>query len=148
MVTSARDLTLMEGNRWEFAKIVPARTLLEKIHERHPNIEPLPALPGETSRTYHFPGTHVGRVGFISSMTDHFCGTCNRLRITADGNFKVCLFGEDEISLRDLMREGASDHELLKSIGRAVWHKKEAHGGMQVSELQHGTNRSMIRIGG
>src|ERR1700721_1338398 len=94
------------GNRWDFAKIVPAQTLLERIRQRHPNIEPLPSSRGDTSRTYHFPGTHLGKVGFISSMTDHFCGSCNRLRITADGNLKVCLFGEDEVSLRDTMRRG------------------------------------------
>jgi molybdenum cofactor biosynthesis enzyme MoaA len=142
------NLTLRLGNRWDFAKIVPANALLDTIRQRHPNITPLPTLPGETSRTYHFPGTHVGRVGFISSMTDHFCGTCNRLRITADGNLKACLFGEDEVSLRDLMRAGVDDHKLLQVIGNAVGEKKEAHGGMQVSELQHGNNRSMIRIGG
>ena len=125
-----------------------AKTLLNKIQEHHPNIEPLPGLPGETSRTYHLPGTHMGRVGFISSMTDHFCGTCNRLRITADGNLKVCLFGEDEVSLRDRIRQGADDSELLDIIGKAVGNKKEAHGGMKVEELQYGNNRSMIKIGG
>jgi cyclic pyranopterin phosphate synthase len=129
-------------------KIVSAKTLLDTIRKQHPNIEPLPALPGETSRTYHLPRTHKGRIGFISSMTDHFCGTCNRLRITADGNLKVCLFGEDEVSLRDLIRKGADDRELLEVIGKAVGNKKEAHGGMQVEELQYGNNRSMIRIGG
>jgi molybdenum cofactor biosynthesis enzyme MoaA len=139
---------LSPGNKWDFAKIVSAKTLLQRIRDVHPNIEPLPALPGETSKTYHLPGTHVGRVGFISSMTDHFCGTCNRLRITADGNLKVCLFGEDEVSLRDLMRGGASDEELLQVIGKAVGEKKEAHGGMKVEELKYGNNRSMIRIGG
>ena len=136
------------GNRWDFAKIVSAKTLLDNIREKHPTIEPLPALPGETSRTYHIPGTHMGRVGFISSMTDHFCGTCNRLRITADGNLKVCLFGEDEVSLRDLIRRGADDAELMETIGKAVGDKKEAHGGMEVDELKYGNNRSMIRIGG
>jgi molybdenum cofactor biosynthesis enzyme MoaA len=138
----------MIGNRWDFSKIVSTKTLLDKIREHHPNIEPLPALPGETSRTYHLLGTHIGRVGFISSMTDHFCGTCNRLRITADGNLKVCLFGEDEVSLRDLMRGGADDDELLALIGKAVGKKKEAHGGMEVDQLKYGNNRSMIRIGG
>lgn len=139
---------LTSGNRWDFAKVVSAKTLLERIRERHPNIEALPARPGDTSKTYHFLGTHIGRVGFISSMTDHFCGTCNRLRITADGNLKVCLFGEEEVSLRDLIRNGADDSQLLDVIGKAVGEKKEAHGGMEVAELKHGNNRSMIRIGG
>ena len=58
------------------------------------------------------------------------------------------MFGEDEVSLRDLMRRGDNDPELLKVIGKAVGNKKEAHGGMQVEELKYGNNRSMIRIGG
>jgi len=145
---SSNNLELTPGNRWDFAKIVSAKTLLERIRKEHPHIEPLPALPGETSRTYHLPHTHKGRIGFISSMTDHFCGTCNRLRVTADGNLKVCLFGEDEVSLRDLIRGGADDGQLLEVIGKAVGSKKEAHGGMEVNELKYGNNRSMIRIGG
>lgn len=139
---------LTTGNKWEMAKIVPAKRLLENIRERHPNIVPLPSLPGDTSRTYHLPGTHKGRIGFISSMTDHFCGTCNRLRITADGNLKVCLFGENETSLRDCIRKGATDHQLLETIAKAVGNKMEAHGGMKVEDLKYGNNRSMILIGG
>jgi len=60
----------------------------------------------------------------------------------------VCLFGEDEVSLRDRMRQGADDNELLDIIGKAVGNKKEAHGGMKVEELKYGNNRSMIKIGG
>ncbi len=55
-----------------------------------------------------------GKVGFISSMTDHFCGTCNRLRITADGNLKVCLFSNKETDLKSLLRKGATDEEIYK----------------------------------
>src|SRR5438552_10197605 len=138
------DLTV--GNRWDFAKIVSAKTLLEIIRQRHPNIEALPALPGETSKTYHLPGTHLGRVGFITSMSDHFCGTCNRLRITADGNLKVCLFGNAEVNLRDLLRQNVSDRELLEVIGIAVKNKKKQHAG--TFELVRTKNRPMILIGG
>lgn len=79
-------------------------------------------------------------------MTDHFCGTCNRLRITADGSIKVCLFGNTEVSLRDLMREGKSDEELVEVIGAAVKKKKKQHAGM--FELASRKNRPMILIGG
>jgi cyclic pyranopterin phosphate synthase len=95
-------------------------------------------------------------------MSDHFCGTCNRLRITADGNlkvllynfhiiilngiFQVCLFGNSEVSLRDLLRRGGNDEELLAVIGQAVQRKKFAHAGM--SELASTKNRPMILIGG
>jgi len=57
-------------------------------------------------------------VGFITSMSEHFCATCNRLRITADGNLKVCLFGPQEVSLRDAMREGKTDEELRSNTAQ------------------------------
>jgi molybdenum cofactor biosynthesis enzyme MoaA len=79
-------------------------------------------------------------------MTDHFCGTCNRLRITADGSIKVCLFGNTEVSLRDLIREGKTDDELVHVIGAAVKKKKKQHAGM--FELASRKNRPMILIGG
>lgn len=79
-------------------------------------------------------------------MTEHFCGTCNRLRITADGNIKVCLFGNAEVSLRDMMRQEKTDEQLLEIIGAAVKKKKKQHAGM--FELASRKNRPMILIGG
>ena len=79
-------------------------------------------------------------------MTEHFCGDCNRIRLMADGNLKVCLFDQGEVSLRDAMRGGASDDELMGVVGKAVGNKKAKHAGM--SDLQNMENRSMIRIGG
>jgi cyclic pyranopterin phosphate synthase len=79
-------------------------------------------------------------------MSDEFCGTCNRLRLTADGALKVCLFGNAEVSLRDLMRSGAGDADLVEAIQSAVSRKKAAHAGMhQLVDLE---NRPMILIGG
>lgn len=73
---------------------------------------------------------YVGQVGFITSMSEHFCYSCNRLRITADGNLKVCLFeGKSEVSLRDAMRQGATDESLEEIIGCAVTKKKKQHAG-------------------
>lgn len=72
----------------------------------------------------------AGQVGFITSMSDHFCYSCNRLRITADGNLKVCLFeGQSEVSLRDAIRAGAEDEEIEEIIGLAVTKKKKQHAG-------------------
>ena len=87
-----------------------------------------------------------GSVSFVTSMTSNFCGGCNRLRIMADGNLKVCLFGNSEVSLRDAMRGGASDEELMEVAAAAVGRKKAAHAGMH--DLAKMENRSMIRIGG
>lgn len=62
--------------------------MLTAIREKYPDFHALPNQPNDTSKAYKVPD-HVGQVGFITSMTEHFCGSCNRLRITADGNLKV-----------------------------------------------------------
>ncbi|XP_077197964.1 molybdenum cofactor biosynthesis protein 1 isoform X1 [Paroedura picta] len=87
----------------------------------------------------------LGQVSFITSMSEHFCGSCNRLRITADGNLKVCLFGNSEVSLRDYLRSGATEEEeLVQVIGAAVGRKKKQHAGMfNISQMK---NRPMILI--
>lgn len=93
---------------------------------------------------------HMGRLGFITSMTNHFCGTCNRVRITADGQLKVCLFGSAEVSLRDAMREGASDVDLALIVRAALQKKKFALGGHGNAEgiKKANNNRPMTLIGG
>ena len=102
-------------------------------------------LPSDTAKSYRVPG-HTGTVSFISSMTDHFCGSCNRLRMTSDGNLKVCLFGNSEINLRDILREGATDEQLIQVIAAAVQRKRASHAGMyEIAEMK---NRPMILIGG
>ncbi|KAJ1922985.1 hypothetical protein IWQ60_006159 [Tieghemiomyces parasiticus] len=83
---------------------VPYRELLDSIATQFGSIDRLQDDPNDTSKAYRIPD-FAGQFGFITSMTDHFCGTCNRLRITADGNLKVCLFGNAEVSLRDYLRE-------------------------------------------
>lgn len=133
------------GNKWKENKLVPYQELIENIRAVHPTFKKLTDDPNDTSKAYHVPG-FAGQVGFITSMSDHFCGTCNRLRITADGNLKVCLFGNTEVSLRDMMREGKSDEELRQVIEMAVKNKKKQHAGM--SNLVNMKNRPMILIGG
>jgi len=103
----------------------------------------------DTTKWWRVEG-HVGRVGFITSMSEHFCGTCNRIRLTADGQLKVCLFGSAEISLRDAMREGASDEELQFIVKAALQKKKFALGGHGSAEGIEAANdnRPMTLIGG
>jgi len=133
-----------DGNRWDDDTLVPYAEMLERIRERFPLVRKQDG-PHDTSKTYQVPG-HEGQVGFITSMTEHFCEGCNRLRITADGNIKVCLFGSAEISLRDAMRDGASDDDLRAVISRAVGDKHARHAGMY--NLAKMDNRPMITIGG
>ncbi|CAA7264839.1 unnamed protein product [Cyclocybe aegerita] len=118
------------GNKWDKKKMVKSSELLERIRVRHPNVQRASDELNDTARSWIIPG-HEGSFGFISSMSDHFCASCNRLRLTADGQIKVCLFDANEVSLRDKLRTGASDDELLETIGRAVAGKKEKHAGME-----------------
>lgn len=134
-----------DGNGWEDTELVPLAEMQERVEDVFGPLEPLPGQPEDTATTFRVPG-FTGSVGFIASMSVPFCAGCNRLRITADGNFKVCLFGPKEVSLRDLMRNGAGDDELRGVIGVAVNGKKAAHAGMDV--LARTQNRPMILIGG
>jgi GTP 3',8-cyclase len=93
------------GNKWSQNKMVSFQEMLEIIRSKYPNVHGVNGHRNDTSKTYQIPG-FVGKVGFITSMTNDFCGTCNRLRITSDGNLKVCLHGNAEVSLRDILREG------------------------------------------
>ncbi|XP_020855210.1 molybdenum cofactor biosynthesis protein 1 isoform X4 [Phascolarctos cinereus] len=133
------------GNKWNFKKMVSYTEMLDMIHQRWPELEKLPEEASSTAKAFRVPGFR-GQVSFITSMSEHFCGTCNRLRITADGNLKVCLFGNSEVSLRDHLRAGASEEELLSIIGAAVGRKKQQHAGMfNIAQMK---NRPMILIGG
>lgn len=118
------------GNRWQTEKMLSFGDMMNMILKKFPNFTPLPNGPNDTSKAYHVPG-FKGQIGFITSMTEHFCGSCNRLRITADGNLKVCLFGNKEVSLRDAIRSGCSEEDLLTLIGGAVFRKKKQHAGEQ-----------------
>ncbi|KAJ7991318.1 hypothetical protein DPEC_G00296080 [Dallia pectoralis] len=133
-----------DGNKWNFKKMVSYQEMLDHIRQQWPDLQQLPLGKTDTAKTFKVPGFQ-GQVGFITSMSDHFCGSCNRLRITADGNLKVCLFGNTEVSLRDILRSGASEQELLEIIGAAVGRKKKQHAGMfNISRMK---NRPMILIG-
>ncbi|KAI5838809.1 molybdenum cofactor biosynthesis protein A [Morchella snyderi] len=146
-----------DGNKWNKNKMVSYKDMVDLIHTTHPSLQKMASQrPNDTSKSWHVPG-YQGRVGFITSMTHNFCGSCNRLRITGDGNLKVCLFGDAEVSLRDMMRKyrdreaevGAGDRavmerELLEVVGVAVGRKKDKHAGM--GELENMKNRPMILI--
>jgi molybdenum cofactor biosynthesis enzyme MoaA len=135
-----------DSNRWKETKMLSYADMVNRIQIKYPSFTKLPPESiHETSKTWHVPG-YVGRVGFISSMSDHFCSTCNRLRLTADGSLKVCLFGPQEVSLRDAIREGRNDEELALIVGAAVQKKKSQHAGMMQIAAQK--NRPMITIGG
>lgn len=147
-----------DGNRWNDKKMVDYKEMIQIIKSRFPNFERKQNedTENDTSKAWAVPG-FLGRIGFITSMTENFCGSCNRLRLTADGNLKVCLFGNTELNLRDPLRnidqtetdaevQPTKDDELLELIGAAVKRKKPRHAGM--FNIANSKNRPMILIGG
>jgi GTP 3',8-cyclase len=101
--------------------------------------------PSETARRYTF-SDGVGEIGFINPVSEPFCSTCDRIRITADGQLRTCLFGTEETDLRTVLRSSAADETLIQTIRQAVWHKELKHyiGDKRFKRA----SRSMSRIGG
>lgn len=117
-----------DGNKWSMKKMLSYEEMLSLIREKYPDLQKVQDHANDTSKTYKVPG-FAGRIGFITSMTENFCGTCNRLRITSDGNLKVCLFGNTEVSLRDILREynngNPIDVEAMEAIKQLEMDRKE-----------------------
>jgi cyclic pyranopterin phosphate synthase len=108
-------------------------------------LEPEPREPSATARVYRFADGH-GRIGFINPVSEPFCADCNRVRLTADGRLRTCLFSLHETDLRAAMRDGAGDQELEKIIREAVWRKELKHHVGEPGFIQPA--RSMSAIGG
>ena len=147
MPVSIRFIEYMpfSGNGWSDDYFVPWSDMRDEIERKYGELVVVPGRPSATAKEFRVPD-FTGTIGFISSMSDHFCGACDRLRLTADGNLKVCLFGRREVSLRDMIREGRSDAELEAEISDAVRRKAPQHAGMY--NLVDDENRPMILIGG
>jgi GTP 3',8-cyclase len=109
-------------NHWRSELVVPSKELLERIGARWPLTSLEPQYRGEVARRYGFADGR-GEVGFISSVSQPFCGDCSRARLSSDGVLYTCLFATHGTSLRDALRGGASDDQLLELI-RGVWLKR------------------------
>jgi cyclic pyranopterin phosphate synthase len=111
---------------WERSKVVPSREILEQVSTAFPLV-PANGRSPQPATVFRFADGAPGRVGFISSVTEPFCDTCNRIRITADGQLRVCLFDVEETDLRGPLRSGASDEDLEGIVREAVWNKWSGH---------------------
>jgi cyclic pyranopterin phosphate synthase len=130
---------------WNREQLVPGDEVYRRIAARWP-LEADPAEAGPApAQTFRFTDG-AGHVGLISSVTQPFCGTCNRLRLTADGAIRNCLFSDDELDARHLLRHGAEDGQLATLLRRAVWGKRPGHGIDEPGFLRPA--RSMSMIGG
>jgi cyclic pyranopterin phosphate synthase len=108
-------------------------------------LEPLEREPSATARVYRF-ADGIGRIGFINPVSEPFCADCNRIRLTADGRLRTCLFSLRETDLRTPLRAGASDAELAEVIRDAVWRKELKHRIGEPGFVQPA--RTMSAIGG
>jgi cyclic pyranopterin phosphate synthase len=108
-------------------------------------LEPEPREPSATARVYRF-ADGIGSIGFINPVSEPFCGDCNRIRLTADGRLRTCLFSLNETDLREPMRDGADDRELAQIIRQAVWRKELKHHVGEPGFIQ--PDRTMSAIGG
>jgi GTP 3',8-cyclase len=128
---------------------IPAAQLIERISK---NFE-LEQIKNERNKTdcpakiYKINGG-LGEIGFINPVSDHFCSTCDRLRLTSDGKLRVCLLKETEIDLRKALRENCSDTELEKLIGDAILLKPEQHDLVCTENSLRKCYRNMSEIGG
>jgi cyclic pyranopterin phosphate synthase len=129
---------------WERAKVVPSGRILETIAATYP-LSPI-GHANEPATSYAFADGAPGRIGVIASVTEPFCDTCNRLRLTAEGQVRACLFSLEETDLRGPMRDGASDDQLAGLIRATVWRKWSGHRINHADFVQPA--RSMSMIGG
>lgn len=129
-----------DGNKWSQGKMLGYQEMLDIIRAKYPSLRKVQDHKNDTSKTYEIPG-FVGKMGFITSMTHNFCGTCNRLRITSDGNLKVCLFGNAEVSLRDILRKSNDsqpiDEEALEAMKQIEMDRRQ---GLAVSREPLGSS--------
>jgi len=133
------------GN-WSMDQVVPAQEILDAIDAVFPlERDALPAHDPAPAERYRY-ADGVGDLGVIASVTQPFCGSCDRVRITAEGKFRTCLFALDEFDLRAILRAGGSDDDLAAEIARAVGTKWAGHHIGRVDLVRPA--RSMSQIGG
>jgi GTP 3',8-cyclase len=129
---------------WSADQVLSGAETRAAIEAVYP-LEPAPREPSATARVYSF-ADGKGRIGFINPVSEPFCADCNRIRLTADGRLRTCLFSLHETDLRAAMRDGAGDDELEAIIREAVWRKELKHHVGEPGFIQPA--RSMSAIGG
>ena len=120
-------MPLDSGHEWSREDVVSGREIRERINEVFPLVPVDGARGSETSSRYRFADDAPGEIGIIAPVTEPFCGACSRIRLTADGQIRTCLFSTVEHSLRDVLRSGASRQEIVSYIESVVLKKEPRH---------------------
>jgi cyclic pyranopterin phosphate synthase len=136
----------LDGDRhWTRSAVVPAAEVRQRIHARWP-LEEIAHHTSETALKYRFTDGHPGEIGLIAPVTQPFCGHCSRIRLTADGKIRTCLFSKDDHDLRPLLRGGGSDQDIEAYIRSVVMEKEAGH---RINKIDfRPPSRSMVFIGG
>jgi len=139
-------MPLDSGHEWSREDVVSGREIRERIEERFP-LDPVNVARGsETASRFRFADGAPGEIGIIAPVTEAFCGACSRIRLTADGQIRTCLFSTVEHSLRDVVRDGASRAEIIDFIESVVMKKEPRH---YINDPEFvAPSRSMSFIGG
>jgi cyclic pyranopterin phosphate synthase len=137
-------MPLDADHSWSADQVLTGAEIRAVIDAVYP-LEPVPREPHATARVYRFKDGR-GKLGFINPVSEPFCGDCNRVRLTADGRLRTCLFSLGETDLRGPLRVGADDRELERIIRDAVWRKELKHHVGEPGFIQPA--RSMSAIGG
>ena len=137
-------MPLDADHAWEPEKVLSGAEILAAINAIHP-LEEQPREPSATAKVYNF-ADGKGKIGLINPVSEPFCSDCNRIRLTAEGKLRTCLFSLHETDLREPLRSGASDDELIQIVRDAVWRKELKHHVGEPGFIQPA--RTMSAIGG
>ena len=138
-------------NGWRMDEVLPSAEVVKRIHAELPLVQLQPSAPGETAERWGYAdedgkhAEHAGEIGVISSVTQAFCGDCNRARLSTEGQLYLCLFATQGHDLRSLVRGGASDAELASAIAH-IWQGRSDRYSQLRSELAPDTGAGARRV--
>lgn len=138
-------MPLDADQHWRKEDILTGGEIKAIIEATYGSLTPLSGDPSETARRYTF-SDGIGEVGFINPVSEPFCSTCDRIRLTADGQLRTCLFATTETDLRAVLRSSDDDAAIAQTLRRAVWHKELKHFIGDTRFVR--ASRSMSMIGG
>ncbi len=138
-------MPLDADRHWSRDQVVPAAEVHQRIHARWP-LEQIPHEQSETARKYRFTDGAPGEIGLIAPVTQAFCGHCSRIRLTADGKLRTCLFSKDDHDMRGMLRGNATDEEIVAWAKSIIMEKEAGHRINQPGFVP--PSRTMVFIGG
>jgi len=135
------------NNGWDKDKMIPFETIISRIESKYGPLKRKDDHYTDTAKNYTLEGIQ-GSISFITSVTQPFCGSCNRIRLLSSGHFRRCLHDDNMLPLKEIIRKGYSDDVLLETISTHLKGKKRAHAGMDIISKLQKDGLQMIKIGG